>query len=169
MEALLEGIWVSCISLIFGQNIPYPVNFFGLYPNDASYDDDVIQCDMFGYLVTKNTFSWGVSSLFRWFVPSAVRYRTALLLLCFSRIVCMHASGISIPPSLLMFFRVRSYVNCLFDPKCVVMRITINKLNFVPEWQMSVLWSCSETAESGYGLVGFLDHAQSCMGPVSPM
>ena len=67
-------------------------------------------------------------------------------------------------------FRVRSYVNCLFDPKCVVMRITINKLNFVPEWQMSVLWSCSETAESGYGLVGFLDHAQSCMGPpVSPM
>ena len=67
-------------------------------------------------------------------------------------------------------FRVRSYVNCLFDPKCVVMRITINKFNFVPECLMSVLWSCSETAESGYGLVGFLDHAQSCMGPsASPM
>ena len=41
--------------------------------------------------------------------------------------------------------RVKSYVNCLFDPMCVVMRITINKLNFVPEWLMSgvvvVLWS----------------------------
>ena len=61
-------------------------------------------------------------------------------------------------------------MNCLFDPKCVVMRITINKFNFVPEWLTSVLWSCSETAESGYGLVGFLDHAQSCMGPsASPM
>ena len=33
--------------------------------------------------------------------------------------------------------RVKSYVNCLFDPTCVVMRITINKLNFVPEWLMS--------------------------------
>ena len=33
--------------------------------------------------------------------------------------------------------RVKSYVNCLLDPMCVVMRITINKLNFVPEWLMS--------------------------------
>ena len=32
---------------------------------------------------------------------------------------------------------VKSYVNCLFDPTCVVMRITINKFNFVPEWLMS--------------------------------
>ena len=41
------------------------------------------------------------SSLFRRVVPSAVRYRTALLLLCFL-IVGVHASGISIPLSLLM-------------------------------------------------------------------
>ena len=27
--------------------------------------------------------------------------------------------------------RVRSYVNCVFDPACVPMRITINKLYFV--------------------------------------
>ena len=29
--------------------------------------------------------------------------------------------------------RVKSYVNCLFDPASVVMRITIKKLFFVPE------------------------------------
>ena len=33
--------------------------------------------------------------------------------------------------------RVKSYMNCLFDPTCVVMRVTINKLYFVPEWLMS--------------------------------
>ena len=37
----------------------------------------------------------------QWFAPSAVRCRTALLLLCFL-IVGIHASGISIPLSLLM-------------------------------------------------------------------
>ena len=44
----------------------------------------------------------------------------------------IRASGISIPLSLLM-----SHVNCLFDPASVVMRITINKFYFVPEWLMS--------------------------------
>ena len=33
--------------------------------------------------------------------------------------------------------RVQSYMNCLFDPTCVVMRVTINKLIFVPEWLVS--------------------------------
>ena len=33
--------------------------------------------------------------------------------------------------------RVKSYMNCLFDPTCVVMRVTINKLYFVPEWVVS--------------------------------
>ena len=33
--------------------------------------------------------------------------------------------------------RVTSYMNCLFDPTCVVMRVTINKLYFVPEWLVS--------------------------------
>ena len=33
--------------------------------------------------------------------------------------------------------RVKSYMNCLFDPTCVVMRVTINKLYFVPEWLVS--------------------------------
>ena len=28
-------------------------------------------------------------------------------------------------------------MNCLFDPACVVIRVTINKLYFVPEWLMS--------------------------------
>ena len=30
--------------------------------------------------------------------------------------------------------RVKSYMNSLFDPARVVMRVTINKLYFVPEW-----------------------------------
>ena len=54
--------------------------------------------------------------MFRCVYPSAVRCRTVLLLLC-CLIVGIHASGISIPLSLLMLLR--SYVNRLFDPTCV--------------------------------------------------
>ena len=32
---------------------------------------------------------------------------------------------------------VKSYMNCLFDPACVVIRVTINKLYFIPEWLVS--------------------------------
>ena len=34
--------------------------------------------------------------------------------------------------------RVKSYMNCLFDPTCAVMRVMINKLYFVPESACSV-------------------------------
>ena len=41
--------------------------------------------------------------------------------------------------------RVKSYLNYLFDPACVVIRVTINKLYFVPEWLVSsvvgMLWN----------------------------
>ena len=30
--------------------------------------------------------------------------------------------------------RVKSCMNCLFDPLCITMRITINKLYFIPKW-----------------------------------
>ena len=33
--------------------------------------------------------------------------------------------------------RVKSYMTSLFDPACVVIRVTINKLYFVPEWLVS--------------------------------
>ena len=33
--------------------------------------------------------------------------------------------------------RVKSYMNCLFDPARAVIRVTINKLYFVPEWPIS--------------------------------
>ena len=33
--------------------------------------------------------------------------------------------------------RVKSYVNSLFDPVRVVIRVTIHKLYFVPEWLVS--------------------------------
>ena len=32
---------------------------------------------------------------------------------------------------------VKSYMNCLSDPTCAVMRVTINKLYFDPEWLVS--------------------------------
>ena len=35
------------------------------------------------------------------------------------------------------FVRVKSYMNCLFDPVRVVIRVMINKLYFVPEWLVS--------------------------------
>ena len=67
----------------------------------------------------------------QWFAPSAVRCRTALLLLCFFDRVDV--------------IRVKSYMNCLFDPARVVIRVTINKLYFVPEWLVSgvvgMLWN----------------------------
>ena len=34
-------------------------------------------------------------------------------------------------------FRVKSYVNRIFDPACVPMRVTINKLYFVPKQVVS--------------------------------
>ena len=52
-------------------------------------------------------------------------------------IVGIHVSGISIPLSLLML---KSYVNCLFDPARVVIRVTINNRsvkfigNYSPSW-----------------------------------
>ena len=73
---------------------------------------------------------WGVSSLFRWFVPLAVRCRE-------------HPWNFNSTVSIDV---IRVYVNCLFDLTCVVMKITINKLNFVPiDWLMSgvvvLLWN----------------------------
>ena len=35
------------------------------------------------------------------------------------------------------FVRVKSYMNCLFDPARIVIRVMINKLYFVPEWLVS--------------------------------
>ena len=69
--------------------------------------------------------------------------------------------------------RVKSYMNCLFDPARVVIRVTINKLYFVPEWLVSgvvgMLWN-------GGGLVRASRMSQSCslilsyIGlPVAPM
>ena len=41
--------------------------------------------------------------------------------------------------------RVKSYMNCLFDPARLVVRVTINELHLVPEWHMSdvvgMLWN----------------------------
>jgi len=64
------------------------------------------------------------------------------LLLCFL-IVGFYASGISIPTSL-VDIRTKSYVNRPFDPACLSVRITINKLYLIPELVVS---ESAETVE----------------------
>ena len=67
--------------------------------------------------------------LLRVAVPSAVRCFTVFLLLCFL-IEGIHASEIStLPVDVIM---VKSYVDSFLDPACVPVRISIDKLDFVP-------------------------------------
>ena len=55
--------------------------------------------------------------------------------------------------------RMKSYMNCLFDLACVVIRVTINKLYFVLEWLMfgvvGMLWNGGGlgTGESNVSIV----------------
>ena len=43
--------------------------------------------------------------------------------------------------------RMKSYMDSLFDPTCVPVIVTINKINFFPKRKMPVSLACSETAE----------------------
>ena len=80
----------------------------------------------------------------QWLAPSAVRCRTAFLLLCFLIVGIPRFWNFysTIPVDVVS---VKSYMNCLFDPARVVIRVTINKLYFVPEWLVSgvvgMLWN----------------------------
>ena len=108
----------------------------------------------------------------QWFAPSAVRCRAALLLLCFSvghpRFWNFYST---IPVDVV---RVKSYVNCLFDPARVEIRVTINKLYFVPEWLVSgvvgVLWNGGGlgTGESNVSimLLNYVLHVSSSLSDV---
>ena len=68
------------------------------------------------------------------------------LLLCFS-IVGIHASGIPIPLHLLMLL---GYVASFLDLTCVPVRISINKLDLVPNWLVASLVG---TFRNGRGFV----------------
>ena len=94
----------------------------------------------------------------QWFAPSAVRCRTALLFLFFfyrghPRFWNFYST---IPVDVV---RVKSYMNWLFDPARVVIRVTINKLYFVPDWLVSgvvgMLWNGGGlgTGESNVSIV----------------
>ena len=75
------------------------------------------------------------SSLFRGIVPVAVRCRTVLLLLFLD---CGHPCFWNFYSTVPVdFVRVKSYVNRLFDPVSVTMGITINKLYFIPNREVS--------------------------------
>ena len=59
--------------------------------------------------------------------------------------------------------RVKSYMNCLFDPVRVVIRVTINRLYFVPEWLVPGVVRASRMSRS-------CSLIMSCISlPVSPM
>ena len=65
-------------------------------------------------------------------VLSAVHLGTDWLLCCL--IVDIHASGISIPLLIPVdVFRIKSYVNSLFNPTGVPVWVSVNKLNLIPE------------------------------------
>ena len=69
--------------------------------------------------------------------------------------------------------RVNSYINYLFDSALAVIRLAINKLYFVPEWLVSGVVACSETAEVSVRASRMSRSCSlipSCIGlPVSPM
>ena len=79
-----------------------PLVFFGRWGRLVMRD--LVKHDALLWLVVFQQL-WSVHfdpcCFIQWFAPSAVRCHTALLLLCFL-IVGIHASGISIPQSLLM-------------------------------------------------------------------
>ena len=95
-----------------------------------------------------------INDFFSAVLSEMVFFCTTLLLLCFL-IVGIHSSGISIPLSLFI------YMNCLFDFARVVIRVTINKFYFVPEWFVSsfvsMLWIGWDlgTGESDVSIVLF--------------
>ena len=70
--------------------------------------------------------------------------------------------------------RVKSYMNCLFDPAHVIIRVTIDKLYFVPEWLVSgvvgMLWNGGGlgTGESVVSIVllNFVLHGSSSLSAV---
>ncbi|KAL9966379.1 hypothetical protein ACROYT_G024441 [Oculina patagonica] len=63
-------------------------------------------------------------------VPSAVRCRTVLLLFFDRGHPCFRNFNSIIPVDII---RVKSYVNCLFDPAFVPVWVTINKLYLIPK------------------------------------
>ena len=71
-----------------------------------------------------------------------VRCRTALLLLCGHPRFWNFYSTIPVD-----VVRVKSYMNSLFDPARVVIRVTINKLYFVPEWLVTGVVGMFELTE----------------------
>ena len=73
---------------------------------------------------------WFRSSLYCCVAPSAVRCRTVVLLFLDRGHPYLRNLYSTIPVNVVW---VKSYVNRLFDPACVPMRITISKLYFVPK------------------------------------
>jgi len=64
-------------------------------------------------------------------VPSVVRYCTVPLLCFFDRgHPCFRNFNSTIPVDVI---RVKSYVNSVLDPTCVPVRISINKLDLIPD------------------------------------
>ena len=104
-----------------------------------------------GQLVTRHLlsrmlrFDWLVFSSCNWCISilavsvccsfsSPLSYGSAVVVLFDRGLPCFRNFYSTIPVDV---FRVKSYVNCLFDPVCVPTRITTNKLYFVPKRAVS--------------------------------
>ena len=78
------------------------------------------------------------SWLFCCVVPSALSYGSPVVVLLYHGRPCFRNFYSNVPVDVV---RVKSYVNRPFDPTCVPIRITINKLYFVPERVVSAVVS----------------------------
>ena len=110
---------------------------------------DLIKHDALLWLVVFSTALIGAfrSLLFtQWFTPSAVRCRTALLLLCFL-IVGIHASGISIPLSLLILLGWSLIWIASLTLRMYYWGSRSINFNSFQSGLCPVVWVCSETAE----------------------
>ena len=162
---MIPGVWCrsrrfDCILLVFFR-------WWGpLLMHDLIKHDALLWLVGFQQLWLMHFDLW---SFTQWLAPSAVRCCTALLLLCFFDRAHSHFWNFysTIPVDVV---RVKSHMNCLFDPAHVEMRVTINKLCFVPKW-LGYGVACSETAEVSVRASRMSRCLiLSCMGlPVSPM
>ena len=104
-------------------------------------------------------------------VPSQVCFVVDRLL-CFL-IVGIQASGYFDSTISIDVIRMKSYMDSLFDPTCVPVRVTINKLNFFPNRKMprfvSLLRNCGGLCTSKHISMS-CSFILSCIAiPVSPM
>ena len=110
----------------------------------------LVFCRRWGRLVMRDLIK---RDALLWLVVFSTAFIGAFRSLLFSEVICSLGGPMSHGSLVVVFFdrghprfcnfystilvdvvKEKSYMNCLFNPARVVIRVTINKLNFVPEW-----------------------------------